>query len=59
VPPAVVEVPELGEHTEEVLLENGYSGTTSGPCRGTVPSKAGRIGCPSEEGLASLGLGRE
>jgi CoA:oxalate CoA-transferase len=23
--PAVVEVPELGQHTEEVLLENGYS----------------------------------
>jgi crotonobetainyl-CoA:carnitine CoA-transferase CaiB-like acyl-CoA transferase len=25
VPPAVVEVPELGQHAEEVLLENGYS----------------------------------
>jgi crotonobetainyl-CoA:carnitine CoA-transferase CaiB-like acyl-CoA transferase len=23
--PALVEVPELGQHTEEVLLENGYS----------------------------------
>jgi crotonobetainyl-CoA:carnitine CoA-transferase CaiB-like acyl-CoA transferase len=25
VPPAVVDVPELGQHTEQVLLENGYS----------------------------------
>jgi len=23
--PAAVEIPELGQHTEEVLLENGYS----------------------------------
>ncbi len=23
--PAAVDVPELGQHTEEVLLENGYS----------------------------------